>query len=242
MSTLIFDIETIGEDWQSLDETTQHALTRWVDRAGRTPLEREALLADVRKGLGFSPLTGSVVALGIYDRERALGTVYYRGDGSGAEEESGVFILKERSEEEMLRLFWEGVQHYQVFVTFNGRSFDLPFLIHRSLVLGIVPQTELLRRRYLSQQVPPYHIDLQDELTFYGAMSRRPSLHLFCRAYGIESPKQELSGEEVTGLFTARCFLEIARYNARDLLATAALYEKWLEYLAPTEWRQNIDF
>ena len=32
MSTLIFDIETVGDDFDSFDQTTQDGLTRWVRR------------------------------------------------------------------------------------------------------------------------------------------------------------------------------------------------------------------
>ena len=32
MSKLAFDIETIGEDFDKLDETTQEVLTRWIKR------------------------------------------------------------------------------------------------------------------------------------------------------------------------------------------------------------------
>ena len=61
MSTLIFDIETVGEDFDSFDETTQASLTRWVRRE---PLaEQERLLGEVKNGLGLSPLTGRILLL-----------------------------------------------------------------------------------------------------------------------------------------------------------------------------------
>jgi hypothetical protein len=65
--------------------------------------------------------------------------------------------------------------------------------------------------------------DLQDELTWYGAMSRRPSLYLFCRAYGIASPKIEVGGDDVAELFVGKKFRDIARYNAADVRATTEL-------------------
>ena len=67
MSTLIFDIETVGEEWDSFDDTTQHVLTRWIDRTADSPQTRDARIADMKEGLGFSPLTGRIVAIGLYD-------------------------------------------------------------------------------------------------------------------------------------------------------------------------------
>ena len=64
-------------------------------------------------------------------------------------------------------------------------------------------------------------------------MTRRPSLHLFCRAYGIESPKAGgVAGDDVAELFAEKRFRDIALYNSRDVTATTELYRKWLEYLA----------
>lgn len=240
MATLIVDIETVGEVWSDLDVTTQANLTRWIDRAARNETEHAALVRDVKEGLGFSPLTGKIVVLGIYDRERAIGTVYTAGASKDIETQEGQFTYKCATEAEMLALFWEGAQRYDVIVTFNGRAFDLPFLLHRSVVHGLRPTVDCLGQRYLARQQPPYHVDLQDELTFYGAMARRPSLHLFCRAYSIESPKNEVGGDDVATLYAEGDYAALVRYNARDLMATAALYEKWLVSLAPVDFVQTI--
>ena len=243
MATLIFDIETVGEQWSGFDDVTKKTLTRWIDKTARTPEERKSLQDDIEAGLGFSPLTGFVVAIGLYDLERERGVVYYTGHGDSVDEEDGAYTYKQRTETEMLHEFWDGAKHYDTFVTFNGRSFDVPFLAHRSVVQGVKPTKNLLEGRYPSQQKSCRHVDLQDELTFFGAMYRRPSLHLFCRAYGIESPKEEVGGDDVAELFTNKKFRDIARYNARDVIATTALYQRWKEYLSfEDEGEIEIDY
>ncbi len=231
MATLVFDIETIGERWDDLDEVTQKSLSRWVNKTAHTAAEKKVLLQDLQDGLGFSPLTGLVVAIGLYDLERRQGAVYYTGDGDELDERSGEYVLKQRSEEQMLGEFWDGVRSYDTFVTFNGRCFDVPFLIHRSAIQGIAPTKNLMEGRYPSQQKTVRHVDLQDEMTFYGAMQRRGNLHLFCRAYGIESPKQAgVSGDDVAELFANKKFRDIARYNVRDVVATTQLYKRYLAF------------
>jgi 3'-5' exonuclease len=246
MATLILDIETVGEPWDAVDEVTRRVMTRWIDQTSRDEEEKSQRLATLKDGLGFSPLSGFIVALGVYDLERTEGTVYYASLAGGSDEKIGSFWYRPRSEEAMLQVFWEGALHYDTFVTFNGRAFDLPFILHRSVVCGVMPTVDLMRYRYLTQQVPPYHVDLQDQLTFYGAMSKRPSLHMFCRAYGITSPKAGgVGGDDVAALYHAKKSRDIALYNAGDLLATALLYEKWRTYLAPSLFRaeaEEIDF
>lgn len=235
MATLILDIETIGEDFDSLDETTREALTRWIRRENPHEGEYQAALKDLKDGLGFSPLTGEIVAIGILDAERDKGAVYYQAPGgkSGVVEEDR-FKYEPLSEADMLRKFWDVAERYDTFVTFNGRSFDAPFLMVRSAVHGIRPGKNLVANRYLGYQ--PHdtkHVDLLEQLSFYGAMRRKGSLHLWTRAFGIESPKAAgVSGDDVGALFSEGRFDDIARYNARDLDATLALYRKYRDFLA----------
>ena len=65
---LIFDIETVGQDFDSLDKVTRANLTRWIKReAGNNESKYNVLLTDLKEGLGFSPLTGEIVAIGVFD-------------------------------------------------------------------------------------------------------------------------------------------------------------------------------
>jgi len=235
MSTLIFDIETVGEDFDTLDETSQNVLTHWIKRESEGSGEYAGALADVKNGMGFSPLTGQIVAIGIYDGEREKGAVYFQSSPKKEEksfEENG-YKFEVMTEKEMLQKFWDIVEKYDTFVTFNGRQFDVPFLMVRSAIHGIRPTKNLLSNRYLHSQVRgASHIDLFDQLTFYGALRRKGGLHLWCRAFGIESPKaQGVDGDDVKALFEDGRGADIARYNSRDLRATHELYQKYTEYL-----------
>ncbi len=234
MSKLIFDIETIGEDFDSLDETTQEVLTRWIKKESANDKEYQTALEDFKKGLGFSPLTGEIVVIGILDCEKDQGVVCFQAPGEKIKEfeEDGI-RFKQMTEKEMLENFWKGAREYQEFISFNGRRFDVPFLVVRSAVHKVKPTKDLMSNRYLtSQRFDAKHIDLFDQLNFYGAVQRRGNLHLWSRVFGIKSPKAEgISGNDVTKLFKEKKFLEIARYNIRDLKATKELYEVWNEYI-----------
>lgn len=212
-----------------LDKTTQEVLTRWIKKESESEEEYRIALEELKNGLGFSPLTGQIVTIGVLDVGLNKGVVYYQNNAESSDdfEESGI-KFKAMSEKEMLENFWEGARKYQQFITFNGRSFDVPFLMVRSAVHKIRPTVNLMPPRYNSVN----HIDLLDQLTFYGAVRKRGNLHLWARAFGIESPKnQGISGEDVGQLYRDGRYLDIARYNVGDLRATRELYLIWDKYV-----------
>ena len=234
MPKLVFDIETIGEDFDSLDKTSQEALTRWIKKDSDSEEEYLKELEALKDGLGFSPFTGEVVAIGVLDYEKDKVVITFQAPGENLKEfeEDGV-KYKPMSEPEMLENFWKGAQNYDEFITFNGRGFDVPFLMTRSAIHKMKPSKDLMSNRYLSmQRDSAKHIDLQDQMTFYGALRRRGGLHIIARSFGIKSPKDSgIKGEDVGRLFKEKKFKEIARYNAGDLYATRDLYTYWKNYL-----------
>ena len=234
MSALIIDIETIGEAFDSLDETTQQSLTRWISKESATDSEYSKSLEDLKNGLGFSPLTGEIVVIGVMDYEKNKGVVYFQDRSqslSGFEDND--FKYKPETEAEMLNYFWRGAEKYDEFITFNGRSFDIPFIMVRSAVNNIKPTKDLMSNRYLgSQKFDAVHVDLLEQLSFYGAMRRKGNLHLWSRVFGIKSPKDGgITGDDVGRLFEEGNYKEIALYNAEDLRATRELYNYWNKYL-----------
>ena len=81
MAKLIFDIETIGEDFDSLDETTKKVLTNWIKKESDNEEEYEKSLEDIKNGLGFTPLTGEIVVIGVLDYDKNKGAVYFQAPG-----------------------------------------------------------------------------------------------------------------------------------------------------------------
>ncbi|OGY52006.1 MAG: hypothetical protein A2951_02720 [Candidatus Buchananbacteria bacterium RIFCSPLOWO2_01_FULL_56_15] len=234
MSTLIIDIETVGQDFDALDATTQDSLTWWIKKEASDDAAYQGALADLKNNLGFSPLTGAIVVIGVLDVEQKKGAVYFQAPGQTIppfEEEN--FKFEALTEAEMLQKFWQGTAKYDAFVTFNGKSFDIPFLMIRSAIHQVRPAKNLMSNRYLSsQKFGCKHIDLLDELTFYGAVRKKGNLHLWSRAFTVKSPKaQGITGDDVSRLFAEKKFIDIARYNTGDLLATEALYQYWKKYL-----------
>lgn len=234
MSThkLVFDIETIGVDFDLLDETTQESLTRWIKKESSSEVEYKQELQELKNGLGFSPLTGEIVVIGVLDCQKNQGVIYFQAPGENIGEfKEENFIFKQATEKDMLEKFWQGAREYDEFIGFSSRGFDVPFLMVRSAVNGVRPTRNLMEGRYLYQQRDARHIDLQDQLSFYGATRKKGSLHLWSRLFGIKSPKEDgITGDDVGRLFKEKKFLDIAKYNIGDLKATKELYEKWDKY------------
>ncbi len=234
MPKIIFDIETIGEDYDQMDEVTQKVLTKKI-RVGDEPGEKfDEELEKIKNELVFSPLTGEIVAVGVLDADTKKGAVYHQNLADDAKEfeEEGI-KFKPMGEKEILESFWKVAEKAEEFVSFNGRGFDVPYLMIRSAIHKIRPSKNLMANRYLNLQPrDSKHVDLMDQLNFYGAVWGRTNLHLCCRAFGIKSPKEEgINGDDVTRLFGEGKHLDIARYNARDLVSTRELYDYWNKYM-----------
>src|SRR5437588_35030 len=118
MPKLIFDIETIGEDYEKLDETTQGILTRWIKKESQDELKYQVALQELKEGLGFSPLTGEIVAIGVLDADKNKGAVYYQNpDGNSQDYEEDGIKFKALNEKEMLEGFWSGAAEYNEFIS-----------------------------------------------------------------------------------------------------------------------------
>lgn len=232
MAELVIDIETAGEPWGSFDKHTQEVL---ISRANRKGTSEDAPEEVAKNQLGLSPFTGKIIVLGALDVTTGKGAVYYETDTEDKQATTeGGLILSPSSEKSMLEKFWQLVDRYDTVVTYSGRSFDLPYIFIRSAVHGITPTKDFLRGRYIyQQQTNAKHIDLYDQLTYYGSVQNLGGLHLACRAFGIESPKDgHIDGAEVGQYYLDKRYQEIAEYNGRDLLATCALYTHWKKHLA----------
>ena len=220
MSRIVLDIETVGTDFETFDEQAREYLLK----DAHTPEERQL----VTETLSFSPLTGTVVAIAMLNPDTAKGAVYYQKPGAepSEREEDGI-VYAIGSEADILTRCWQTLAFYEQVVTFNGRSFDGPFLMVRSAVHKIKPSKNLVPYRYGDD-----HIDLWDRLGFYGAVRRTMTLHMWCSAFGIPSSKANgITGHDVPNLFKAGRADDIARYCMDDVRATAALFGYWDKYI-----------
>jgi len=223
VASVVFDIETVGVDWDSLDD----AQKTYLQKNARSEEERQKL----PEHLSLWPFTGRVVVLAMLNPESARGRVWYeKNDGRDEEvSEDGLFTFVGDKEPVFLAEFWSAIARFHRFVTFNGRGFDGPFLMLRSAALGIPVTKNLVGYRYSLRP----HTDLLDVLTFFG-VSRKWNLDFACKALGVESPKEQgIDGYSVGPYYRSGRLREIALYCRRDVEATARLYEKLEKTVLP---------
>jgi 3'-5' exonuclease len=223
LTKVVLDIETVGKDFNDLDPIAQETLEKEAERKGFDDQAKEMQTS-------LSPLTGEVVVIGLYNPDSRKGQIYYQNGGQTTDnvEREGITYIA-GDEKAILTAFWQNIRRFSSVITFNGRSFDVPYLLIRSAVNKIKPTRNLLPNRYASV---PVHIDLKDLMTFYQGWKGMSSLHFFCKAFGIPSPKEgEISGYSVKKFYQGGDYMKIAEYNLQDLKATAELYRYWEQYL-----------
>lgn len=224
---LVFDIETVGVDFETLSESQQEFLLRYTE-SEKDPQKKNDLIEDSKRYLSLYPYTAKIIAIGLFNVEKEKAIVLYENSENDewvAEEK--ITKYKAADEEQMLRYFWKYADKAEKVISFNGRSFDLPFIMIRSAMNKIKPAKNFLRNRYDSS----HHIDLLEQLTFFG-LTKKFNLDFYCHAFGIESPKSKgITGMEVKELYRAGRMKEIAIYCNADVKATFELYQIWNKYL-----------
>ncbi|MFA5059868.1 MAG: ribonuclease H-like domain-containing protein [Candidatus Omnitrophota bacterium] len=217
MSKVIFDVETVGQDFETLDDTSKEYFLKFAE----TDEKKE----EAKNSLSFYPLTAQIVTIAMLDAETQKGFVYFQNKTGKPEKfVEGETLYLAGTEQDILNNFWVQIRKYTHFITFNGRVFDCPFVMLRSAINGIRAGKNLMPYRYSHTE----HIDLSDQLTFYDAMRRKFSLHMWCQAFGVKSPKEEgITGLQVKDLFKEGRYHDIARYCFRDVQATKELYQYW---------------
>ncbi len=156
------------------------------------------------------------------------------------------------SEEEILREFLAYLDRSNPrLVTFNGRTFDIPLILMRSLRYNLScpayfekenpkynkTKWENYRSRYSEQ----FHLDLMDVIGNFGAV-RGLKLDTLCQMVGLPG-KYDVSGDQVTALFYQGELEKIQEYCESDVLNTYLLflkYELLQGHITKEEYRQIL--
>jgi hypothetical protein len=224
--TLVFDIETVpGIDLGAVPDAVAKAVARQAERND----------GDTDKTMGLSPYFGKVVSLAFCEGEGDAPAD--AGDPvtalvvppPGREHDEYPEWVRPMSEPELLRSFWHLAESAELVVSFNGRGFDVPFLLIRSLIHGIPARVDLLSSPFSLRP----HLD-QFRLIGSGRGGvGMTSLDVVCWALGIESPKGAMDGSMVGPAYARGEIESIATYNAADVRATAAVFRHLREQLLP---------
>jgi uncharacterized protein YprB with RNaseH-like and TPR domain len=210
VSTLVFDIETVGKSFDKLSKADQDYLLN--------SLEKDVESKEAKQRTGLHPLYGFVAFIGMINPNSGKGKVLGLTKKKYVPENKKFKYDFFKDEAGLLKAFWQIVEEYEHIVTFNGRRFDVPFLVFRSLVNKVVIPVDLNRSGS--------HTDLMQAIRPYG--TRVYKLEAICKALGITNPKEKgVSGLHVANLYQQKKFQEIIDYVSRDAISTAELYKQW---------------
>lgn len=210
---LVVDIETVGQDPDTLPPRALEILFQRLRDGEPDEEELERRRRALVDRFGLDPATGRIVCIGLLDL------------GGGREE-----AVCAKDERRLLLDFWEWLRQHppDLFVTFNGKSFDFPFINLRSALHQVPPSLPLPTRPHTVSQ----HFDVREVLSA-GDRSRPGTLEFFCAIFGVASPKQSLDGKRIGEAFRQDRLEEIAAYCLADCRATAAIYERLKAFHPP---------
>ena len=137
------------------------------------------------------------------------------------------FVAAELDDEPvMLEMFWDAVAQFSgrlTWVTFNGKRFDVPYLLARSAHYGIAPTRRDLVNTYPYKHRP--HADL------YGVWPCCFTLHDLCQLLDVETSKNGFGGKQVAQAINEGRIDDVVRYCERDVVATWNCYKKLRAFL-----------
>ena len=203
MRALVFDLETCAN--AALVELALEAarIRGEARKNGSKEIDEEAVISE----MALSPVFGRIVGIGVLDA--AIGKPH---------------VWVGEDERELLELFWHHAQGCELFISWNGLSFDLPWLHVRSLVRGVLPSVRISTARYRGPG-ESNHIDLFALLTDWrGNRTRHLKLDLatVARAFGVKPPMG--NGAEIPQLFEAGDLEAVERHLESDLQATLGIW------------------
>lgn len=186
------------------------AIAEWYVRDEKTWRENRV------KECSINPRLGRVLCIGMTTDDSSDATTS--------------FAMREEDEAKLLRDFWyeAGMAGGRV-VTWNG-TFDLRYLVIRSMLHGVTPtvRPETIRDWFRRYSTFP-HFDCRAVIHNWNQYEEGEGLHEWAAFFGLPERDESLRG--ITGADVARLFTEgktttIEAYCACDVMDTKRIYER----------------
>ena len=215
----VLDIETIPRDLRAeprkIQEYVWERVARRADPEGAGPGLDEflagmdgavfaAMRRDVERYMALRPEFGHVICIGMG----------HDGRGRGDLETKALTARAVDDERRILEAFWEVVRSSREwrFVTYNGLAFDLPYLIRRSIYVGVPPSSGLPLRPYS----PDSHFDVMRVLSNW-ERADAVRLDVVAALLGLQKWPPGMEGSQVLGLWREGRIDDIEAYCLGDV-------------------------
>lgn len=215
---LFLDIETVPgtPDFESLSEPMQEL---WGKKSDYFRKEHETA-ASVYQRAGIYAEFGKIVCIsvGVVTLRNGNRRIHLKSFASDDERE----LLTQFAA--MLNKFSEGKKEGNI-CGHNLKEFDAPYIARRMLILGVrLPAILDIAGK------KPWEVKFLDtlELWKFGDYKHFTSLNLLTTIFQIPSPKDDIDGSQVAGVYYRDGDLKrIAAYCEKDVLATAQLFLRY---------------
>jgi DNA polymerase elongation subunit (family B) len=222
----VLDIETIPRDLRAeprkIQEYVWERVTRRGDPEDGTPaldqflarMDDEAFAGprrDVERYMALRAEFGHVICIGMG----------HDGRGRGELDTKALTARTVDDERGILEEFWNKVRSSREwrFVTYNGLSFDLPYLIRRSIYVGVPPTAGLPLRPYS----PDSHFDVMRLLSNW-ERTDAVRLDVVAELLGLQKWPPGMEGSQVLGLWRAGRTDDIEAYCLGDVRLTYDIF------------------
>jgi len=152
-----------------------------------------------------------------------------------ARDDGDVFVSASDDESNVINEFYDAIRdyvrqsekdhHYQdspVFCGHNIAGFDLQFLKHRSIILGIKPPPDIM----LAMSAKPWDKCIADTMLMWSSDSqKRTSMDKLCKAFGIDG-KGDFDGSMVANEWFNGDRNKVREYCQDDVRRTRELYKR----------------
>lgn len=220
MSALVLDLETcalassLAAEYPESDRNPPANYKAEDKIAAWREADKKKWANERNKECALSPRLGRILCAG-----------YVRTDIS-AEEAVTVTAMTEESEADLLRELWDaiGLAGGNI-ITFNGLSFDVPFFLTRSLILGVEPTVSRRTVRDWGKRYSVFpHYDVRAVLTGWESRTSG-TLTDWSVCLNCYTP-QEVKGADIADLYAAGDFDAIAKHCRDDVTTTKNLYDR----------------
>lgn len=214
---LVIDIETVPvvPELKSMSDNMQEL---WESKEGHKCPEELTQQNYFFSRAGIYAEFGKVICIscGIFTEDKETGHLTFRIKSMAGRDEEKVLM----GFAELLNLYYNRPE-YHALVGHNIKEFDIPYLCRRMLINGLsLPKVLDIAGK------KPWETNFIDtmELWKFGDRKNFTSLSLLAELFAIPTPKDDIDGSQVAGVFWRDNNLErIVHYCQKDVLAVAQL-------------------
>jgi len=205
-----FDIETTSQNEELDLNSKEFELWQWKNRDKVTG----EFLTDVE----LQELYKKTAALKIgYNKIVTIGVGFVRDGEVRIKSLSG-------SEEDIIKQFCKIINNFKYAVTFNGILFDMPVIVTNGNKYFDISSE--LKDDFNTSQKKEWHLEKHQDLmaVVKGSHYNNISFDEACYMFGVESPKDDIKGSEVTKTYYSGGIDRIRNYVKKDVFALVQLF------------------